>query len=195
MISDPPPQSVTHVYARQHNTRGLEERYKGPFKILDRPTRSTLVIKAGLTNSGEDRRELRSWADCKPAYRREDNLEASRPKRGRPPKEQEPLVTPPTTPVEEGESLEPDNNQAPRPVRSTRNPAPNYVDAIVATMDFTKPPPPLNENDSEPTIVTGPPPYCGFLQRGAWKATPQELQAINNSIAGVSRGGRTSLKG
>ena len=90
---------------------------------------------------------------------------------------------------------EPDNNQAPRPVRKTRNPAPNYVDAIVATIDFTKPPLPIDESSPKPTIVTGPPPYGGFLQRRAWKATPQELQAINNSIAGVSRGGRTSLKG
>ena len=209
--SDPPPDSVTHVYARQHNTRGLEERYKGPFKILDRPTRSTLVIKAGLTNSGEDRRELRSWADCKPAHRREDNLEASRPKRGRPSKESpvsSPELTATTesaqaTPVEENEPLpvvasEPTSNQALKPVRSTRNPAPNYVDAIIATIDFTKPPPPfknLSATRPEPTVVTGPPPYSGFIQPGTWEATPQELQAINNSIAGVSHGGRTSLKG
>ena len=160
-----------------------------------------LCIKAGLTNSGEDRRELRSWADCKPANRREDNLEASRPKRGRPPKAPSVASPEPTTTTESALPVvtsEPTNDHAPRPVRSTRNPVPNYVDAVIATIDFTKPPPPfhnLSATRPEPTVVTGPPPHSGFIQQRIWEATPQELQDINNSIAGVSHGGRTSLKG
>ena len=67
---DPPPASVTHVYAKQHDTRGLEPRYRGPFRVISRPTRSTVEIKIGLTKAGEVRSELRSWADCKPAFRR-----------------------------------------------------------------------------------------------------------------------------
>ena len=78
------PQNVTHVYVRQHDTKGLETRYRGPFKVINRPSRSTIEVKVGLTSSGEVRSELRSWKDCKPAYLREGAVEAQRPKRGRP---------------------------------------------------------------------------------------------------------------
>ena len=44
------------------------------------------------------------------------------------------------------------------PARSTRNPAPNYVDAVIASIDFSKPPPNM------------------------WSASKSELIDINKSI-------------
>ena len=98
-----PPKEVSHVYARQHDTRGLQTRYRGPFKVISRPSRSTLEIKVGVNKDGSDRTELRAWADCKRAYLRQDAAEASRPKRGRPPKQ--PVLDP-----EEVQSLPPIQN-------------------------------------------------------------------------------------
>ena len=85
-LVDPPSEKVTHVYTRQHNVKGLQPVWTGPFRILSRPTRSTLVIKVGLNNDRTDRTELRAWADVKPAYLRVDAEDAARPKRGRPSK-------------------------------------------------------------------------------------------------------------
>ena len=53
-----PPTSITHVYTKQHNTTGLEAPYCGPFPIVERPSRSTVKIKVGLTKSGEPSYEL-----------------------------------------------------------------------------------------------------------------------------------------
>ena len=80
------PDSVTHVYVRQHNTKGLAPRYVGPFPVTNRPSRSTIEIKIGLTKAGADRIELRHISDVKIAYLREDAVVAERAKRGRPPK-------------------------------------------------------------------------------------------------------------
>ena len=172
---DPPPDTVTHVYARQHDTRGLEAPYKGPFKVLSRPTRSTLEIKTGLTKGGEVRSEVRAWADCKPAHRRDETIEASRPARGRPPKnpglesdarvvtdnqnisDQSSNVNKVGTAEESLPQLNSNVGGKP-PARSTRNPAPNYVDAVIASIDFSKPPPNM------------------------WSASKSELIDINKSI-------------
>ena len=83
-----PPKSATHVYTKQHDTRGLDSRYRGPFRILSRPTRTTAQIKVGEYKDRSDRTEVRHWGDMKPAKIREGEevVEASRPRRGRPPK-------------------------------------------------------------------------------------------------------------
>ena len=81
-----PPMSVTHVYTRQHNKVGLEATYAGPFEIEERPSRSTVKIKVGLTPKGEPRYELRHWKDLRIAHMRPGTEVASRPKRGRPAK-------------------------------------------------------------------------------------------------------------
>ena len=54
----PPSNEVTHVYVKQHDTKGLDPRYRGPFRIISRPSRSTLEIKVGLTQAGEVRSEF-----------------------------------------------------------------------------------------------------------------------------------------
>ena len=55
------------------------------------------------------------------------------------------------------------NVGAKRPVRSTRNANPAYVDALT-------------------THFTGPPPVTAFKQSHMWTASPVDLQIINNSI-------------
>ena len=82
----PPSADVTHVYVKQHKIRGIQPKWIGPFPIKSRPSRSTIEIKVGVNKQGEDRVELRSWSDAKPAYRRESIEDAVRPKRGRPTK-------------------------------------------------------------------------------------------------------------
>ena len=180
-----PPKDATHVYTRQHDTRGLQSRYKGPYRILSRPTRSSLEIKVGLNSNGSERKELRAWADCKKGYLRDNQADAERPKRGRPPKSPPSEPIQPSSPSPSSSSDPSDasstgnhnNNKPPnlpnsndggnlsRPTRSTRNPAPNYVDALVASIDFSKPPP------SYPPSTT-------------WTASRQELEDINRSIRG-----------
>ena len=159
---DPPSDKITHVYVRQHDTKGLEQMYRGPFKVLERPTRSSLEIKTGLTKEGVVRKELRAWSDCKPAKMRDGVVEAERPKRGRPPKESSD-----PQPVEQPPEVEP---PPVRPVRSTRNPMPNYVDAISAIPDFSQPPPSFCSTAAETPK--------------AWVASKEDLSVINQSITG-----------
>ena len=184
---DPPSETVTHVYARQHDTRGLQTRYLGPFSVISRPSRSTLEIKVGLNKDGSDRTELRAWSDCKAAHLREGVQEASKPKRGRPPKKtvesktlsQPEQLSPPEnlSPQPEPPKAPNENSSSARPVRSTRNQAPSYI-ASVAQVDFSRPPPPFMV-----PAATGTPPFSGFHQP-AWSASASDLNIINQSIAG-----------
>ena len=154
----PPPPSVTHVYTRQHNTKGLQCSWAGPFEILSRPTRSSIEIRVGLTPNLTIRTERRAWGDCKPAYRRKDGSweapEAERPKRGRPSKKPKP--------VEEAVSTDQDGDPPFHGFASQE-----ALD-IVSSMDFSKPPPSLSNLPVKTT---------------AWTASVAELAAINNSIS------------
>ena len=197
----PPPESITHVYTRQHDTRGLQSRFKGPFLIVARPSRSTLEIKVGVNKDLTDRTELRSWADVKPAYLKDEVVEAERPKRGRPPKAPSPsspeVETSSETP---SDTSPPSNNNKAEP--STDVPSRNlnqynlrprsnvnYSSAIdVTTIDFSKPPPLAGNSNVVPTHAeptTGPPPFSGFINRQPWSASLQELASINQSIGGT----------
>ena len=205
---DPPSDKISHVYTKQHDTRGLQSRYRGPFPILSRPTRSTIIVKVGTNKNNQDRTELRHWLDVKSAYLREGAQDAERPKRGRPPKvvvppNSDPSPTPeddnghiidsstasdqnksdeaPSTNLDLSQPFHGFATQSPnivnsneggspssRSVRSTRNQSPNYVDALVASIDFSKPPPDVSS------------------RARTWTASETELNAINNSISGRS---------
>ena len=78
------PDSVSHIYARQHNVKGLSEKYLGPLPVLSRPNRSTIEVKVGLNKDGSQRREIRHISDVKVAHLRDGATIAERPKRGRP---------------------------------------------------------------------------------------------------------------
>ena len=187
-----PPTNLTHVYAKQHDTKGLESRYRGPFRVMSRPTRTTVEIKVGENKDRTDRTEIRHFGDVKPAYLREDAVEAERPRRGRPPKAEVPIEDAnPPPPVSSDTSQQSNQNIAGqpsqnsnvggnRPARSTRNPAPNYVDALLHAVDFSSPPPgypkagnlKVSSTSADPTTM--------------WTASPDELADINKSI-NVSR--------
>ena len=164
-----PPQKVSHVYARQHETRGLQTRYRGPFKVISRPSRTTLEIKVGVNKDGSDRTELRAWADCKQAYLRDDAVEAERPKRGRPKKDPENIQSP-DEPLTVEKALLPEVKQQPYNLRPRAS-------RVVSKIDLVPTP-------AEQTKVTGPPPFYGFRQQNAWSATPEQLDFINKSIVG-----------
>ena len=78
--------TATHVYIRLDNPQGLQPRYHGPFLIKKRLGNSTIQIKTGTYKSGEERLEVHSWNNAKPAYMSEDMLAIDRPALGRPSK-------------------------------------------------------------------------------------------------------------
>ena len=175
--------SVSHVYVKQHNTKGLSHKYLGPLPVTSRPNRSTIEVKVGLNRHGAERLEIRHMSDIKVAHLRENATIAERPKRGRPVKQPEDTIlsppqstaqaaTPSTISSETSEtvtnpnagnsnstSTSPPAAESTRPVRATRNQSPNYIDSLVASIDFSKPPPSRH-----------------------WTASSAELEEINRSI-------------
>ena len=158
------PDTVTHVYVRQHNIKGLSSKFLGPFPVVSRPTRSTIEIKIGLNSKGEDRREIRHISDVKVAYLREDAKVAVRPKRGRPPKAAN------SSPSEPVEVSKPFVNKPHAKLSSYNSPNldadPPFHGFGQAAIDFSVPPPN----------------YAGNFKR-AWSATTNELREINQSIS------------
>ena len=175
-----PPSTVTHVYVREHGTKGLDSQFRGPFAVVDRPSRSTVKIRVGFYVNGEPRHQIRHWRDLKVAHMRSgDTTEASRAKLGRP-KKSSPSSSSASSEADSstGPSLQPGDaeevnkltssssfqNQKPatsplpaeiqnqKPVRSTRNQNPQYIDSLVPN---------------------------------SWAANKEELAAINSSIRGV----------
>ena len=155
--SKEPPKNVTHVYTREHHVKGLDSRYRGPFRILSRPTRTTIEIKVGQNKDKSDRTEVRHWGDVKAAHLRDDEVvEAERPKRGRPSKKIEAAANPSV--IDPSTSTDQNNN----------------VLAEICNIDFTKPPPKFK-------------PVAGISKapERTWAATPVELAVINRSIRGI----------
>ena len=162
--------------------------------LISRPSKSSVQIRVGYYANGQPKYEIRSVRDLKVAHLAPEAEEASRPKRGRPPKpkpEDQPqsIVSADTTSQSEPDSGDTEqinkvaskqtdalnSNTGGRIPRSTRNPNPLYVDAIASS--------------GLPTHFksTGPPPGPSFISRkpSGGSATPEELLEINNSINGV----------
>ena len=146
-------QNATHCYIKIDNPKGLLQLYDGPYRILDRPSESTIKVRIGTFKSGAENVQFHHWSNAKPAKLREDAVEGTMKPRGRPPKTSTPpteasgqpkQTSPPTgkvnKPVDahpsanstfDGQITGPPNKPAfSRPTRSTRNPHPAYVDAI-----------------------------------------------------------------
>ena len=88
--------SATHVYLKVDNPQGLQQKYHGPYEIKKRTGETTFEVKTGTFNNGQDRIELHSWNNAKPAYMRAGATVATRPKLGRPSKNlPEPQTHPP----------------------------------------------------------------------------------------------------
>ena len=68
-----------------------------------------------------------------------------------------------------------------RPARSTRNPEPNYIEALIAEIDFSKPPPPFGPYAGNSKVSSTP----ADPSTRSWSASPADLAAINRSIRGI----------
>ena len=130
------------LYIKKANPLSLESKFEGPYEILSRPSRSTIVVKIGSHVDGTPRVLTMNWNSCKIAHLRDDAKSGSRPSLGRP-------ARPPPSTVDTQLNPEPpsiddavkpvvtrpadDNKQTrgkiqmSRQVRSTRNPSPAYV--------------------------------------------------------------------
>ena len=160
-----PSQNITHVYTRQHDVKGLHSHYKGPFRILSRPSQSTIIIKVGQNRDGTDRTELRNWQDCKCAYLREGVQDAARPKRGRPAK-----PTTPTSPSSASPPTSPDVNNNVAAIKASDTSQNLSID--VSAIDFSVPPPGFKAGNSN----------INTTRAETWSASRQELDMINRSI-------------
>ena len=78
------PDGITHVYVRQHHTKGLQAPFEGPFKVDSKVSKSTIKIEVGRFQDGSKRFEIRHLNDVKICHPKSLAAEASRPKLGRP---------------------------------------------------------------------------------------------------------------
>ena len=79
-------ENATHVYVKVDKPLALQPKWEGPYKIISRPSRSTVEVKIGVFKNGELRKSVYHWSSCKVAYLRPEAEEGQRPKLGRPSK-------------------------------------------------------------------------------------------------------------
>ena len=146
-------ENAEYVYVKAHEPKhGLSPRFDGPFKVVSRPSRSTVQIKVGTFADGRDTLSVFHWSSCKVANMREGAEVASRPMLGRKPTDRpDPPPSPstnntnnmaddavpdsPSTKQNERAKIQnadsTDVSLSRRPARSTRNPSPQYVDSVI----------------------------------------------------------------
>ena len=78
------PDTVTHVYTKQHQKTGLQAAFEGPFAVAERVSRSVWKIEVGEYKDGRKRYEYRHLNDLKFAHPKSLAAPAHRPKLGRP---------------------------------------------------------------------------------------------------------------
>ena len=169
-----PPEDVTHAYTLQHDKKGLDPSYRGPFKIKKLVSRSTLRLIVGHYANGSERYEDRHWSELKAVKLPENVQEDSRAKLGRPSKTEN------STPVSSEQSDFPSKSTGPPPTQPFTGFKPEEIkqkppiitqkmfdecewDKVFKTVssnDFSKPPPSLKP----------------------WSANKSDLEAINKSI-------------
>ena len=195
------PHDVTHVYVKQYDVKGLASKFRGPFPVKSRPSRSTIEVKVGTYKSGAERLELRHISDIKVAHLREDAVIATRPKLGRPQKPRPPVQEesepPPnnSAPVqEEVVPPKPKQTKRPKPVSNASgtgenkyNLRPRSREIAAINIDLSRPPPGFTKGNSTTRSThadphNGPPPIPAFPQKKMWSASAQDLADINLSI-------------
>ena len=140
----------------QHKQYGLDPPYRGPFKILQRLSRSTVRIQVGTYADGSARTEDRHWCDLKPIKLQDSEIKLDeRPKLGRKPIDKPTITTGPPTekPFTGFHSQE-------IPQKKNLFAEGDWSDMDIAKIDFTKPPPNIKP----------------------WSASKEELAKINQSI-------------
>ena len=145
-------ENASHVYVKVEDPKGLVPRFEGPFEVVSRPSRSQVQVRIGSYINGEPRLAVYNWNSCKIAHLRDGFVEGSRPMLGRKPNPRpDPPVSTSLLSSEESESKMADEAVMPvdeevnkhqrakiqipstvinRPIRSTRNQNPSYVDAL-----------------------------------------------------------------
>ena len=174
-IVQEPPHDVTHAYTLQHDKKGLDPSYRGPFKIKNRVSRSTVKLIVGHYANGSERYEDRHWSQIKAVKLPTGIQEDSRAKLGRPIKStdtgSEPVKistpTKTTGPPNKPFSQETFTGFKPNEVKPKVDIFKNcdwskWQDAFdtVSSIDFSKPPPSLTP----------------------WVASIKDLKEINKSI-------------
>ena len=74
---------ATHVYVKIPK-KGLGPLMAGPYPIVERRSKSILLVNLGKDASGNDRHTIYHWANCQPAVLAPDAKIAEAPRRGRP---------------------------------------------------------------------------------------------------------------
>ena len=77
---------ATHAYIKVSKPGALCSKFEGPYRIHDRPSRSTITVDLGKKKDGSLRLQTYHWSSAKIAHMRDGAEVAQRPKLGRPPK-------------------------------------------------------------------------------------------------------------
>ena len=56
--------SASHVYVKKENPLGLSSKFEGPYKIISRPSRSTIEVRIGSFVDGRPRLQVFNWQQC-----------------------------------------------------------------------------------------------------------------------------------
>ena len=149
-------ESATHVYVKVDNPQSLCPKFEGPYEIYSRPSRSQVELKIGMFKDNRPRLLTFHWSACKVANLREGAQAAARPALGRKPKTMssskdssestDAEVPKPPTPRPSSDRFQTENNAQnkqpnvnielggkiqTRPIRTSRNPNPKYVDSLI----------------------------------------------------------------
>ena len=159
---------ATHVYLKLDNPQGLQGKYHGPFAIKRRVGESTIEVRTGTLKNGDERLELHSWNNAKPAYFAEGvtPFASERPKLGRP-ATSGPVQSPSSTEAKPA----PAANPAPEVVKKVKpveTPAPSTHNMTLRDRKVNKPLAGISNAESSPPQ--------------SWSANKREIDEINASI-------------
>ena len=95
----PQTELATHVYIKKAEPKSLCPSFEGPYKIVDRPSNTTVTLQLSVKKDGTPVLQTYNWSWLKIAHLRDGAGEASRPRPGRPRK-----IPSPTSDHDEGSS-------------------------------------------------------------------------------------------
>ena len=170
-------------------------RYFGPCLIVDRPTKSTIVVKTGKHPNGFDRLETHHWQNCRPAHVGPNTKLATRPPLGRPrqvaPEAQSQLSIPGflnTTPSNQSDDLTANiqnNNNPPPPFSQSagkfESSSPSTPDPMPNTSSNAEIEPEIVDVPSRPVRSNRNIPHPKY-QDYVWSASTAEIACLNASI-------------
>ena len=159
--------TATHVYIKKENPTGLLQSYIGPYKIVDRPSASTIRVKLGTFKSGVENLQLHHWANCKPAAVRADTPEAQMPVRGRKPQQSS------DTPTQSEVQTPTEASGADAPPQKENKPPQNKQ--AVGGKEPTRRSERIRARNHETSSME--------VDSRAWTASRREIQTINEAIS------------